>query len=63
MFYVVYLLIVDTYLCFQLQSENEDIHEADQKSRFKKSHPGRRYFAVVVLFGLLFLGYIAIAYD
>ncbi|XP_076684363.1 ectonucleoside triphosphate diphosphohydrolase NTPase isoform X1 [Andrena cerasifolii] len=47
----------------KLQSEDEDIQESEHKSRFKKSHPGRRYFAVVALLGILFLGYIAIAYD
>ncbi|XP_076183157.1 nucleoside diphosphate phosphatase ENTPD5-like isoform X2 [Ptiloglossa arizonensis] len=46
-----------------LRSENDGIYKADQTSRPKKSHPSRRYFVVVALLGILFLGYIAIACD
>ncbi|XP_076236069.1 nucleoside diphosphate phosphatase ENTPD5 isoform X2 [Calliopsis andreniformis] len=46
-----------------LKSENEDTYEADYRPRFKKGHPGRRYFVVMALLGILFLGYIAISYD
>lgn len=49
-------------LCFQLKTENDDIFEVDTKPRIKKGHPGKKYFVVVVLLGILFLGYIAIAY-
>ncbi|XP_034190450.1 nucleoside diphosphate phosphatase ENTPD5 isoform X2 [Osmia lignaria lignaria] len=47
----------------KLRTENEDIFEAESKPRFKKGQPGKRYFVVVALLGILFLGYIAIAYD
>lgn len=47
----------------KLKTKDEDISEADPKFRIKKSYPGKRYFIVVVLLGILFLGYIAIAYD
>lgn len=47
---------------FQLRTENEDIIEADHKPRIKKGHPGKKYFVVIALLGILFLGYIAIAY-
>ena len=47
----------------KLRTENEDIIEADPKPRIKKGHPGKKYFVVIALLGILFLGYIAIAYD
>ncbi|XP_003707532.1 ectonucleoside triphosphate diphosphohydrolase 5 isoform X2 [Megachile rotundata] len=47
----------------KLRTENEDTFETKPKPRSKKGHPGRRYFMVVALLGILFLGYIAIAYD
>ncbi|XP_003490259.1 ectonucleoside triphosphate diphosphohydrolase 5 isoform X1 [Bombus impatiens] len=47
----------------KLRTENEDIIEADHKPRIKKGHPGKKYFVVIALLGILFLGYIAIAYD
>ncbi|XP_076757379.1 ectonucleoside triphosphate diphosphohydrolase 5-like isoform X1 [Xylocopa sonorina] len=47
----------------KLKAENEDNLKADSKVRVKKGHPGKRYFLVVASLGILFLGYIAIAYD
>ncbi|XP_031841057.1 ectonucleoside triphosphate diphosphohydrolase NTPase isoform X2 [Nomia melanderi] len=46
-----------------LKTENDDIYEGETKIRPKKGQPSRRYFMVVALLGILFLGYIAIAYD
>ncbi|CAL7941964.1 unnamed protein product [Xylocopa violacea] len=45
------------------KAEDEDKLKADSKARVKKGHPGKRYFLVVASLGILFLGYIAIAYD
>ncbi|XP_078042483.1 ectonucleoside triphosphate diphosphohydrolase NTPase isoform X1 [Augochlora pura] len=45
-----------------LRSEN-DVYNAEPRLRTKKSYPSRRYFMVVTVLGILFLGYIAIAYD
>ncbi|CAK9827919.1 Nucleoside diphosphate phosphatase ENTPD5 [Anthophora retusa] len=47
----------------KLKTENEDIFETEPKPRIKKGHPSKRYFIVVAMLGILFLGYVAIAYD
>ncbi|XP_076299140.1 ectonucleoside triphosphate diphosphohydrolase NTPase isoform X2 [Lasioglossum baleicum] len=47
----------------KLKQENDDTYKADPRSRAKKGHPGRRYFMVITVLGVLFLGYIAMAND
>ncbi|XP_046822878.1 ectonucleoside triphosphate diphosphohydrolase 5 isoform X2 [Vespa velutina] len=48
-----------------LKSENEKFYEKESSPSMKKSisQPGRRYFMIITLLGILFLGYIAIAND
>ncbi|XP_035731107.1 ectonucleoside triphosphate diphosphohydrolase 5-like isoform X2 [Vespa mandarinia] len=48
-----------------LKSENEKFYEKESSPSMKKSisQPGRRYFMIIALLGILFLGYIAIAND
>ncbi|XP_035731106.1 ectonucleoside triphosphate diphosphohydrolase 5-like isoform X1 [Vespa mandarinia] len=49
----------------KLKSENEKFYEKESSPSMKKSisQPGRRYFMIIALLGILFLGYIAIAND
>ncbi|XP_046822877.1 ectonucleoside triphosphate diphosphohydrolase 5 isoform X1 [Vespa velutina] len=49
----------------KLKSENEKFYEKESSPSMKKSisQPGRRYFMIITLLGILFLGYIAIAND
>lgn len=47
----------------KLKTENDNIYKTETRSRPKKGHPGRRYFMVITVLGVLFLGYIALAND
>lgn len=50
---------------FQLRTENEEESDNELASYQKKTtgQPGRKYFTILVVFGTLFLGYVAIAND